>query len=100
MHDSICHNIGIQRLLAKSDHKGVKQTTYTVNQATEVLEKVGKCYSIMVHIGINDLKGQPVETVFPKFVELINEAKFKKNEVLISMLTPAREDALDKKVIE
>jgi hypothetical protein len=100
MHDSICHDIDIHRLLAKSDHKGVKQTTYTVNQATEFLEKVGKCDLIMVHVGINDLKSQSVETVFPKFVELINEAKSKANEVLISMLTPAREDALDKKVIE
>ena len=100
MHDSICHDIDIHRLLAKSDHKGVKQTTYTVNQATEFLEKVGKCDLIMVHVRINDLKSQSVETVFPKFVELINEAKSKENEVLISMLTPAREDALDKKVIE
>lgn len=41
-----------------------------------------------------------METVFPKFVELINEAKSKANEILISMLTPAREDALDRKVIE
>jgi hypothetical protein len=41
-----------------------------------------------------------VETVFPKFVELINEAISKANEVLISMLIPAREDALDKKVVE
>ena len=100
MHDSICHDIDIHCLLAKSDHKGVKQTTYTVNQATEFLEKVGKCDLIMVHVGINDLKSQSVETVFPKFVELINEAKSKANEVLISMLTPAREDALDRKVIE
>jgi hypothetical protein len=71
-----------------------------VNQITEFLEKVGKCYLIMVHVGINDVKGQPVETVFPKFVELINEAISKANEVLISMLIPAREDALDKKVVE
>ena len=100
MHDSICHDIDIHRLLAKSDHKGVKQTTYTVNQATEFLEKVGKCDLIMVHVRINDLKSQSVETVFPKFVELINEAISKANEVLISMLIPAREDALDKKVVE
>jgi hypothetical protein len=50
--------------------------------------KVGKCDLIMVHVRINDLKSQSVETVFPKFVELINEAKSKENEVLMSMLTP------------
>ena len=58
MHDSICHDIDIHRLLAKFDHKRVKQTTYTVNQATEFLEKVGKCDLIMVHVGINDLKSK------------------------------------------
>ena len=101
LHDSICHGLDIDRLLANSDHKGVKQTTYTVGDARAAIrDNVSNCNLIMIHVGINNLKDNDVETVFPEFVELIKEAKSKSKEVFISMLTPARIIALDRKVMQ
>jgi hypothetical protein len=91
MHDSICHDIDIHRLLAKSDHKGVKQTTYTVNQATKFLEKVGKCYLIMVHVGIKDLKGQYKKTNYCCVWFLLFSVDFHLNRTCNFVVDPYRE---------
>ena len=64
------------------------------------MDEVEKANLIILHVGINDLKSNPVETTFPKYAELVRKAKSKADKVLISMLTPSKEKELDDKVLE
>lgn len=98
LHDSICHEIDMRRLIAGSNRKGVKVITYTIEDASAVVSEMNFAQTILLHVGINNLKSQPAEEVFSQFSDLVNLAHTKSGNVVISLPTPSRTEYLNNRV--
>jgi hypothetical protein len=83
LHDSICHEIDMRRLIAGSHRKGEKVTTYTIEDASFVVSEMNFAQTILLHVGINNLKSQPAEEVLSQFSDLVNLACTKSGNVVI-----------------
>jgi hypothetical protein len=53
---------------------------------------------ILLHVGINNLKSQPAEEVLSQFSNLVNLARTKSGNVVISLPTPSRTEYLNNRV--
>ena len=100
LHDSICNEIEIGRLLAGSGCKGDKHRTYTIQDASEFLGTVHHARTTILHVGINDLKTNSAEDTFRFYNELVNKAISKSDKVVLSLLTPSLAKYLNNKVQE
>lgn len=98
LHDSICHEIDMRRLIAGSHRKGEKVTTYTIEDASFVVSEMNFAQTILLHVGINNLKSQPAEEVLSQFSNLVNLARTKSGNVVISLPTPSRTEYLNYRV--
>jgi hypothetical protein len=56
-----CHEIDMRRLIAGSHRKGEQVTTYTIEDASFVVSEMNFAQTILLHVGINNLKSQPAE---------------------------------------
>lgn len=58
LHDSICREIDIQRLLrnSQSQRKGFKQVAYTAIETQKFSDNISYANTVVLHVGINDLK--------------------------------------------
>ena len=56
LHDSICSEIDIQRLLrnSQSQRKGFKQVAYTTVEAQQFSDSISYANTVVLHVGIND----------------------------------------------
>ncbi|CAG2254576.1 unnamed protein product [Mytilus edulis] len=98
-HDSIGHKVDIKRLLAGSGQAGLKQTTYRIENVIEALEDISSARSIIIHVGINDIKvrDDSAEDIFPRYEEMVNKALGKANSVVLSLVIPTKYTLLNKK---
>ena len=67
----------MRRLIAESHRKGEKVTTYTIEDASFVVSEMNFAQTILLHVGINNLKSQPAEEVLSQFSDLVNLARTK-----------------------
>jgi hypothetical protein len=79
----------MRRLIAGSHRKGGKVTTYTIEDASFVVSEMNFAQIILLHVGINNLKSQPAEEVLSQFSNLVNLARTKTGNVVISLPTPS-----------
>lgn len=86
--------------LGGSGKQGTKQTTYTIESAAKFLDEVDYSNIKILHVGINDLKSNPVDSVLPNYMELVNKAKLKADRLLISTMIPTRGTFLNNKLSE
>ena len=98
LHDSICNDIDMRRLIAGCKRNGEKQATYTIEETSSFISQISYVQSLILHIGINNLKSQPAEEVFTQFVDLVNQALEKCDKLVISLPTPARSRYLNSRV--
>ncbi|CAG2255408.1 unnamed protein product [Mytilus edulis] len=98
-HDSIGQRVDIKRLLAGSGQSGLKQTTYRIENVIEALDDISSARSIIIHVGINDIKvrDDSAEDIFPKYEEMVNKALGKANSVVLSLVIPTKYTLLNKK---
>ena len=75
----------MRRLIAGSHRKGEKVTTYTIEDASFVVSEMNFAQIILLHVGINNLKSQPAEEVLSQFSNLVNLARTKSGNVVISL---------------
>ncbi|CAC5367452.1 unnamed protein product [Mytilus coruscus] len=98
IHDSICHDIDMRRLINGSNMTGKKITAYTIQQAAEVINKIDRADTLILHVGVNDLKKHNVEESFPQYVSLVNSALSVTNNLILSLMTPSAADFLKDKI--
>ncbi|CAC5377213.1 unnamed protein product [Mytilus coruscus] len=98
IHDSICHDIDMRRLINGSNMSGKKITAYTIQQAAEVINKIDRADTLILHVGVNDLKKHNVEESFPQYVSLVNSALSVTNNLILSLMTPSAADFLNDKI--
>ena len=73
LHDSICKDIDINRLLRNTNRCGHKYTTDTIPEIQKLCtEKLEHVATIILHVGINDLKTISVEEVFSDYENAIS----------------------------
>ena len=87
LHDSICRDIDIHRLLTNTDRKGFKRTTYTAQQFCEDLIHAT---TTILHVGINDLKEMSVEEAFEMYETAVDKLLEKSDGLLLSLVIPCR----------
>ena len=73
----------MRRLIAGSHRKGEQVTTYTIEDASFVVSEMNFAQTILLHVGINNLKSQPAEEVLSQFSDLVNLACTKSGNVVI-----------------
>ena len=101
LHDSICHDIDLNRLLRFTDRTGQKVTTYTIPQALEFSnEKLSYASSVILHVGINDLKKVPADDAFQEYEKLISNLMSKCDYLVLSLVTPCGYQILHRKIEE
>ena len=101
LHDSICHEIDINRMLRFTNRSGNKYTTYTIPQALEFSnEKLSYASSVILHVGINDLKKVPVEDAFQEYEKLVLDLTTKCDSLVLSLVTPCDYQMLQQKIQE
>lgn len=89
LHDSIWYDTDMRRLIAGCKRNGEKQATCTIEETSSFISQISYVQSLILHIGINNLKSQPAEEVFTQFVDLVNQALEKCDKLVISLPTPA-----------
>jgi len=101
LHDSICKDIDINRLLRNTNRSGHKYTTYTIPEVQKFCtEKLDHAATIILHVGINDLKNISVEEAFSDYENAISNIMSKCDSLLLSLVTPCHYESLDQKVFE
>jgi hypothetical protein len=101
LHDSICKDIDINRLLRNTNRCGHKYTTDTIPEIQKLCtEKLEHTATIILHVGINDLKTISVEEVFSDYENAISNLMSKCESLLLSLVTPCHHESLDQKVYE
>jgi len=101
IHDSICKDIDINRLLRRTNRRGVKQTTYTVPEVQKFAsENLIHASTIILHVGINDLKKMSADEAFIDYENVVKILMEKSNSVLLSLATPCSFGMLNHKVSE
>ena len=101
LHDSICKDIDINRLLRNTNRSGHKHTTYTIPEVQKFCtEKLDHAATIILHVGINDLKTISVEEAFNDYENAISNIMSKCDSLLLSLVTPSHYESLDQKVFE
>ena len=83
LHDSVCSKINPKRL---SPHSTIEKIFCpSIQRASNTLETINTTKTIIIHVGINDLKFKPVEEVAKEMIGLVEKACSKANEVLLSL---------------
>ncbi|CAG2246643.1 unnamed protein product [Mytilus edulis] len=100
MHDSICRFVDIDRLLLRSGKEGMRFTTYTIGDALGQVDMVSCAETIIIHVGINNLKNESAEEAFCKYTDLIEKALEKSELVVISLVLPSQIERLNVKIRE
>ena len=102
MHDSICHMVDMKRLLAGSGKEGSKHTTYTIEEAFDELDRVTSAETIIIHVGINNLKreSETAQEAFNKYADLLCKALEKSDMLVISLVIPTKYSGLNRKIQE
>ncbi|CAG2207351.1 unnamed protein product [Mytilus edulis] len=100
MHDSICRFVDIDRLLLRSGKEGMRFTTYTIGDALGQVDMVSCAETIIIHVGINNLKNESAEEAFCKYTDLIQKALEKSELVVISLVLPSQIERLNVKIRE
>ena len=99
LHDSICHNIDIHKLLNYKNRQGQKKLTSTSTEAYELFKTVEHANTTILHVGINDLKRHDrVEDAFNNYENLVELMKSKTDEIVLSLVTPCKPLILNEKV--
>ena len=88
----------MRRLIVGSHRKGEKVTIYTIEDASFVVSEMNFAQTILLHVGINNLKSQPDEEVLSQFSNLVNLARTKSGKVVISLPIPSRTEYLNNRV--
>ena len=100
LHDSICRDIDIHRLLTNTDRKGLKRTSYTALAAQQFCEDLTHAATIILYVGINDLKEMSVEEAFDMYETAVNRLLEKSDGLLFSLVIPCRyESGLIRKLV-
>jgi hypothetical protein len=75
LHDSICREIDIQRLLrnSQSQRKGFKQVAYTAVEAQKFSDSISYANTVVLHVGINDLKVCSADDAFYEYEIAVNK---------------------------
>jgi hypothetical protein len=100
LHDSICRDIDIHRLLTNTDRKGFKRTTYTALAAQQFCEDLIHAATTILHVGINDLKEMSVLEAFEMYETAVDKLLEKSDGLLLSLVSPCRYERLNQKVSE
>ncbi|CAC5404053.1 unnamed protein product [Mytilus coruscus] len=74
LHDSICNFIDILKLLSGSVYDGIKHTSYTIEKTREFISSLQHARTLLLHVGINNLKKESADAVVRKFVLMVDEA--------------------------
>ncbi|VDH94291.1 Hypothetical predicted protein [Mytilus galloprovincialis] len=98
IHDSICYDIDMRRLINGSNMTGKKITAYTIQKAEEVIKNINQTDILILHVGVNDLKTHNVEESFQQYVSLVNSALSVSNNLVLSLMTPSAADFLNDKI--
>lgn len=53
----------MRRLIAGSNINGEKHTTYTIEETSSFISEIDYVQTLLLHVGINNLKSQPAEEV-------------------------------------
>ena len=69
LHDSICREIDIQRLLrnSQSQRKGFKQVAYTAIKTQKFSDNISYANTVVLHVRINDLKVCSADDAFYEY---------------------------------
>jgi hypothetical protein len=99
LHDSICREIDIQRLLrnSQSQRKGFKQVAYTAVEAQKFSDSISYANTVVLHVGINDLKVCSADDAFYEYEIAVNKL-LKKTDCLL--LSCVKYERLNEKVAE
>ena len=102
MHDSICHMVGVKILLAGSVKEWSNHTTYTIEEAFDELDRVTIAETIIIHVGINNLKreSETAQETFNKYTDLVYKALEKSDMLVISLVIPTKYPGLNRKIQE
>ncbi|CAG2246560.1 unnamed protein product [Mytilus edulis] len=98
LHDSICNFIDIRKLLSGSVYEGIKHTSYTVEKTREIISSLQHARTLLLHVGINNLKKESADAVVRKFVLMVDEALKKVDTVIISLVVPTKYSELNEKI--
>ena len=99
LHDSVCKDIDLKRLINVDQNKSKKIFTATVTEAHSwVQENVSHSNTIMLHVGINDLKSKGVDEVSKDLENLTKLCVQKADKVILSLPLVCKEPVLASKV--
>ncbi|CAC5408834.1 unnamed protein product [Mytilus coruscus] len=98
LHDSICNFIDIRKLLSGSVYDGIKHTSYTIEKTREFISSLQHARTLLLHVGINNLKKGSADAVVRKFVLMVDEALKKVDTVIISLVIPTKYSELNEKI--
>ncbi|VDI57496.1 Hypothetical predicted protein [Mytilus galloprovincialis] len=98
LHDSICNFIDIRKLLSGSVYEGIKHTSYTVEKTREFISSLQHARTLLLHVGINNLKKESADAVVRKFVLMVDEVLKKVGTVIISLVVPTKYSELNEKI--
>lgn len=99
LHDSVCKNIDMKRLSDRTNFNGTNIPTSDLRQAENVLDDIQHAGVIILHVGVNDLKSKSVEDTFSLYNKCVIKCLEKADRVIISLLTPCRQQPLSSKVV-
>ena len=98
IHDSVCKLVDIGKLTARSDERGQKIYSPTIEEASQIIDKMNPCDVIALHVGTNNLKSQSVNRVYAEFDNLLHKATKKCERIVVSLPTPCGTKPLNDKV--
>ncbi|CAC5403984.1 unnamed protein product [Mytilus coruscus] len=98
LQDSICNFIDIRKLLSGSVYDGIKHTSYTIEKTREFISSLQHARTLLLHVGINNLKKESADAVVRKFVLMVDEALKKVDTVIISIVVPTKYSELNEKI--
>ena len=98
LHDSICKDIDLKQLLKSSNENSEKTFTPTIKDAKKYLEEVNHAETIILHVGINDLKSKPVVVVCSDLEDLTKMCLGKARKVILSLPLVCKDQSLACKV--
>ena len=99
IHDSICRNIDIDRLVDRSGLNGVKRFAGTLRDAEDLLDESDYLKVIILHAGINDLKSKSIEDTFSAYNRCVSKCRRITDRVILSLLTPSKDQTLGGKIV-
>ena len=99
LHDCVCKDIDIKRLMNQDNKQGKKIFTATVGEATTYLqENLSHAGIILLHVGINDFKTKSIDEVSKQLEDVTRLCLDKADKVILALPVLCKEQNLASKV--